>query len=259
MLSPVDTASVFCAEVSKLPGVVRRHFATGRVVAVHDSPEVVHQVIESGGFAFQILRENASREIVEILGRGSCVLMGQGDSALRGHDWSLLALRPTTVLEMPKEMYFRALRANHALAVAAVSAKARQHAALLRHTAALHGGPPMQRIASSLLYLAEEIGERCPLAPGTRVLLAQELVSATARVTRQTGNRELQRLRAGRHIHVSRATVCVIDRQGLGAMASGQAAPRTGLRPCRCKLVDPNEPLDCVEPATSPSDLPGAR
>lgn len=236
----------YCAEVGKLPGIVRRRCSADQVVATDASPERVHIVVERGGLALRVAGEDGDYLTTQVLGPGGCVLPGHEPWASAFPRWSFVALLPSVLLETEEGAFLDALRENHDLAVAAAEVKADQLASLLRHQSVLRLGNPLQRVASALLYLAGEIGESCSLAAGRRIHLRQELIAAVAQLTRQTANPELRCLHDCRYVYLARGMVCVLDHRSLLTVAGSRATPGPLRRPAVCKFRHPECELDCV-------------
>lgn len=249
---PAPVAGGLCAEVLKLRGLVRRSFRAHQVVAASEVLEGVHVVVERGAFAVRTRRRDGTMAVVEVLGSGSCAsLRFEGGDAGEEHR-TLVALVPTTVLATPVDPFFRALRASASLAAAAADAKARENAFLRRYVGVVRLRRPVRRLAGTVLYLMDVLGEGCPLAAGTRLPLTQAVIASVAHLSRQTVNRELRRLHEARYIYATRGMVCCLDPQGLQAIASGRAEPASAPRPATCKLLHPHEPLDCAPPHQTP-------
>lgn len=247
-LSDANATRQLCAEIMKLAGATRRSLAPDQVLATSEQRQAYHVVVERGAVAVSIANRVATWSLVEILGGGSCVSIGHNEWGAETERWTVTALLPTTVLLAPSDEFFRALSSNAALASAAATAKAQQHAALLRHLATLRIRRPLRRVAGTLLYLAEMLGEACPLGTGLRLPLTQEIIASVAHLSRQTVNRELRRLHDGRQIHAARGVVCCLTADGLRAIANGSAGLRRSSRPSSCKFLKPQAPLDCAPP-----------
>lgn len=249
---PAPVAGGLCAEVLKLRGLVRRSFRAHQLVATSETPQAVHIVVEQGCLAVQTRRRDASTAVMEVLGSGSCASLGFDERGAGEEHQTIVALVPTTVLATPVEPYFRALRSSVSLAAAAADAKAWQHAFLLRYVGVARLRRPDRRLAGTLLYLMDLLGEGCPLAAGTRLALTQAVIASVAHLSRQTVNRELRRLHEGRYIYSARGMMCCLSPQGLRAIAGGQAEPVSAPRPATCKLLHPHVTLDCALPHQAP-------
>lgn len=235
-----------CAEIVKLPGTTRRFLATDQVLATSEQRRAYHVVVERGALAVGIANRVGTWSLVEILGGGSCVSFGPGEWRSGTERWAAAALLPTTVLVSPGDEFSHALSSNVRLASAAAAAKAQQHTVLLRHLATLRIRRPLRRVAGTLLYLAEMLGETCPLAAGLQVPLTQEIIASVAHLSRQTVNRELRRLHNGGQVHAARGMVCCLAIDGLRAIASGSASLRRSSRPPSCKFLEPLAPRGCA-------------
>lgn len=243
---PGPVSGGLCAEVLKLRGVVRRSYCANQVVATSQTLKRFHIVVERGACAVQTRRRDGLTAVVQILGSGSCASLRFDEAGAAAEQCRIVALVPTTVLASPVGPYFRALRTSARLAAAAADAKARENAFLLRYLGVVWVRGPLRRLAGTLLYLMDALGERCPLAAGTRLALTQDVIASVAHLSRQTVNRELRRLLGGRYIHAARGVVCCLDPQGLRALASSRAEPVSAPRPPTCKLLPPHAALDCA-------------
>jgi hypothetical protein len=116
---------------------------------------------------------------------------------------------------------------------------------LLSRLAAQVERSPSPRVAGSILYLAQKLGQRCPLAAGTRIPLTQSAVAQVAGVTRQTANRALRHLQSFGLVRTERSLICVLDPDGLEAFTEGRVVARVWKPAGPCKLVHPDEPLTC--------------
>lgn len=247
-LSHASATRQLCVEVMKLPGATRRSLAPGQALATSEQRQAYHVVVERGAVVVRIANRVATWSFVEILGGGSCVSFGHNEWGAQGERWTVTALLPTAVLLAPSDEFFRALSSNAALASAAAIAKAQQHAALLRHLATLRIRQPLRRVAGTLLYLADVLGETCPLGAGLQLPLSQEIIASVAHLSRQTVNRELRRLHNSRKVYSARGMVCCLTADGLRAIALGSAGLRRNSCPPSCKFLKPQAPLDCASP-----------
>lgn len=232
----------------KLPGATRRSLAPDQVLATSEQRQAYHVVVERGAVAVRIANRVGTYSSVEILLGGSCVSLGHCEWGAETERWAVAALVPTVVLITRSDEYSCALSSNLALASAAARAKAQQHAALLRHLVTLRIRRPLRRVAGTLLYLADMLGESCPLGAGVQLPLTQEIIASIAHLSRQTVNRELRRLHDGGLVYAARGLVCCLTAEGLRAVATGSASARRNSRPPSCKFLRPQAPLDCAPP-----------
>ncbi|OGT92511.1 MAG: hypothetical protein A2083_01095 [Gemmatimonadetes bacterium GWC2_71_9] len=243
-----SAARLLCAEIIKLPGTARQSLVPNQVIATSGSGEALHVIVERGALAVRVSNRAGVWSVLEVLGRGSCATVGYDEAGAGAERGAVAALLPTTVLVAPLNEYLRAVSSNLKLASAAAAAKAWQHAALLRHLAILRIRRPLRRVAGTLIYLADALGEACPLAAGLQLQLTQESIACIAHLSRQTVNRELRRLRDGGQVYAARGMVCCLRADELRAVANGRVELRRSLRPPSCKFLKPRAPLDCAPP-----------
>jgi CRP-like cAMP-binding protein len=223
--------------------VVRRSLAAGATL-FPERGEDSFLVVVDGALAIQCHRHDGGTITLEVLGPGACVPPFQGESSL-SHRMIFSALVPSSVARVPQSSFERVLLKNPSLASALGAILARQHAGLLFRLAAQAERSPSRRVAGALLYVAPKVGQRCPLAAGTRVPLAQSAVAQVAGVTRQTANRALQHLQSFGLVRTERSLLCVLDPDGLQAFTEGRIVARVWKPAGPCKLVHPDERLNC--------------
>jgi hypothetical protein len=181
---------------------------------------------------------------LEVLGACDCLPSGDYVSLI-GERLVFSALLPTTVARVPQFTLARIALTTPSLANALGARLAEQHMELLARVAALCERAPSGRIVGALLYLAQKLGQRCPLAPGIRVPLSQSALAEVADVSRQTTNRVLRQLQSSGLVRIERSVVCLLDRDGLEAFTDGRRIARVWRPTGPCKLVHPDEPLTC--------------
>lgn len=229
--------------LSHLPGVVRRRFPAHATVPLPESVPMV-LFIEEGAMGRQLRRDHEPA-IVEVLGAGSWMCTSDTDDECQGAEWSLVTLAPTTVLQLPRATFRIACAGDVWLGEQALESERRRQRALLARLAVLCERSSTRRVARTLLYLADAMGESCPIGRGLRLSLPQHVIAATVDLARQTTNRELRRLHQSRVLHIERGMVCLVDRELLMEVASGGLLVRPAMRPATCKLRYPEMPLDC--------------
>jgi CRP-like cAMP-binding protein len=232
-----------CLRVLQDAQVVRRSLAAGATLFPERGAESF-QVVVDGALAIRCRRHDGGTITLEVLGRGACIPPAQGESSL-SERMIVSALVPSSVARVPQSSFERVLQENPALASAFGAKLARQHAGLLSRLAVQAERSPSRRVAGSLLYLAQKLGQGCPLAAGTRIPLAQAAVAQVAGVTRQSANRALRHLQSLGLVRTERALVCVLDPGSLEAFAEGRNVARVWKTAGPCKLVHPDKPLTC--------------
>lgn len=220
------------------------------MLAWHDA-EPVHSVVEHGCLAIGCQRTRSGElYIADVLARGSCFV--PRPLFLSDHcDWMTITLTPVTVLQMPLDRYMWHLSHDAALAAAAAEAKGRQYEALLHRLAVLGLAGALPRTAGTLLYLADRMAERCPLAGGRMMPLTQHVVAGIADLTRQTANAELKRLQRARLVHLERGFVCLLQPERLREIAAGHPLRAAPAHRTTCRYRHPEKPLDCVQPVAA--------
>jgi CRP-like cAMP-binding protein len=232
-----------CLHVLQGANVVRRSLAAGATLYPERGADSF-QIVVDGALAIQFHRHDGGDITLEVLGPGACILQSDGGSSL-SQRMILLALVPSSVARVSQSSFERVLL-KHPSLVSAFSEKfAQQQAALLSRLAAQAERSPTRRVAGALLYLAQKLGQCCPLAVGSRVPLAQSAVAQVAGMTRQTTNRALRHLQSLGLIRSERSLLCVLDPDGLEALTEGRVVARVWESAGPCKLVHPDEPLTC--------------
>lgn len=232
-----------CLHVLQDASVVRRSLAAGATLFPERGADSF-QVVVDGALAIQCHRHDGGDITLEVLGPGGCIPSGEGGSFL-SERLTFLALVPSSVARVPHSSFERVVLKNPSLVSAFGAKLAQQHAELLSRLAVQAERSPSRRVAGALLYLARKLGQRCPLAAGARVPLAQSAVGQVAGVTRQTANRALRHLQSLGLVRTERSLVCVLDPDSLEAFTEGRVVARVWKPAGPCKLVHPDEPLTC--------------
>lgn len=230
--------------VSGIANVVRRRFRAHVTVPLAESvPMVLY--IEEGAIGRQLQQDQETR-IVEVFGAGSWLCTTDSAGNCQGAEWSLLTLDRTAVLQMPLAAFQLACATDDRLSGQVAASRERRQQALLSRLVTLLERSATRRVARTLLYLADAMGEACPLGTGVRLTLPQHVIAATVDLARQTTNRELRRLHKSRALHIERGMVCVVDRQMLTDVAEGRLRVIPAERPAACRLRHPEMALDCA-------------
>jgi CRP-like cAMP-binding protein len=237
-------AASLCEAVGRIPHVVRRRFAAQAAVDLPASPALTLFVAE--GAIARCLDREGDLVIVEVHGPGSWFSNLETEDPRAKGRWTLIALAPTLVLQMSTPAFHAACCSSRAASEAALDAERRRQSALLARMACLQDRSPVRRVACTLLYLGDALGQPCDLGGGIRVALPQRLIAAAVDLARQTTNRELRRLNHSRILHVERGVVCIVDRELLLEVAAGRIRPVPAPRPAACKLLNPQMALDCA-------------
>jgi hypothetical protein len=157
----------------------------------------------------------------------------------------LEALEPTRVISFGREEFRGELRRDPDFAIAMADALHHQHAALVTRLSAMQLLGPEERTAATVAGLAREFVHRCPLSTGFTMPVSQQLVADLTGLSRQTVNRALTRLRLARLVFSSRGFICALDLAGLDAVAWAGVPLATCTPVGRCKLLQPDQRLDC--------------
>jgi len=224
--------------------VVQRKLAARATLPASAGAADSFQVVVDGALAIQCHGEDGRRITLEVLGHGACIPPVGIGPPLSGRI-IFSALVPSCVARVPQSSFERVLLTHPSLASAVWAKIAHQHAELLCRLAIQSERSPSRRVASAVLYLAQKLGQPCPLAAGTRVPLAQTAIAQVAGVTRQTANRALRQMQALGLIRTERSLLCILDRDGLKGFTRGRVAARVWKPADSCKLVHPDEPLTC--------------
>ncbi len=203
-------------------------------------------VIAEGGAALRLTGSKPSHGVLEVLGPGRIVsalrpALPQGPTA----QCELEALEPTRVISLGREEFRAELRRDPDFAIATADALNHQYAALVTRLSAMQLPGAMERTAATVAGLAREFAHRCPLSTGFTISASQHLVADLTGLSRQTVNRALAQLRLARLVFSSRGFICALDLAGLDAVAWAGVPPATGKPVCKCKLLQPDQPLDC--------------
>ncbi|MEK7379805.1 MAG: Crp/Fnr family transcriptional regulator [Gemmatimonadota bacterium] len=157
----------------------------------------------------------------------------------------LEALEPTRLISIGREEFRGELRRDPVFAIAMADALHHQHAALVTRLSAMQLPGSVERTAATVAGLAREFAHRCPLSTGFTMPVSQQLIADLAGLSRQTANRALVQLRLARLVFSSRGFICALDLAGLDDVAWAGVPPATRKPVCRCKLLQPDQSLDC--------------
>ena len=208
-------------------------------------------LIAEGGAALRLAGPQPSHGILEVLGPGRMVSTFGPDLPLGPTaQCELEALERTLVISIGRQEFRGELRRDPSFAIAMADALHDQHAALVTRLSAMQLPGPEERTAATVAGLAREFVHRCPLSTGFTMPVSQQLVADLAGLSRQTVNRALNRLRLARLVFSSRGFICALDLAGLDAVAWAGVPPATRKPVGRCKLLQPDQSLDC-DPAGS--------
>jgi len=224
-----------------LPGAVRRTFRGGERMLSAAELGVTQVLIERGG---AILRSATGTGASAALFGPGCSL-GGSYVVEEACEPCLVAIVPTAAILVPFAVYCERLRLNDRLSEWATRTRAIQSGRLLRQLGIRSERDPLRRLASTIEMLATAVGEPCRLARGHILAVPQRDLAFLAGLTRQTVNRELQRLRRSRLLHLERRIVCVLDAGRLTLVARGGPLPPE--RPLtHCRLLHPADAFDCI-------------
>ncbi len=239
-----------CAGLYHLPHVTRTRLDAGGVLRVAD-PDNTAVCVDSGALAIEVLDPQHGTTIIEILGAGTCcsdVLRGRTSSRVKS---SLVALVPSTVLVLPMKTLLDHVVSDTETATQFFKSWSTRYRLWSERLALLRVRSPLRRTAGTLLYIMEQMGQVCPLAPGQRILLTQDVIARIADLSRQTLNRELQRMQSARIVRLGRSMVCVLNPGQLQAVFDGDVMPHGNGKPVPCQLLNPSDPLGCFPVAAS--------
>lgn len=232
-----------CRWVVRDPDVVERTLRSGASLLLEDSGDAFFVVLH-GALAILLHRSDGGDAILEVLGPGDCVPPTHSIERI-AEPVTVSALITASVARVPSTSFARVVRANPALSTAVGTRLAEQHADLVARLAVLSQRAPLRRLAATLLYLTRKLGQSCPLAPGMRVPLSQNVVAQAANVSRQTANRLLRHLRARGLVQIERSQVCVLHREDLEALAAGRSLAQRWMPAVSCKFAHPEQRLTC--------------
>lgn len=215
-------------------------------------------VIAEGGAALRLAGPPSSPKVLEVLGPGRMVA-AFGPTAPRDPEarCELEALEPTRVISIGREAFRGGLRRDPDFAMAMADALHDQHSALVTRLSAMQLPGPEERTAATVAGLAREFVHRCPLSTGFTMPVSQQLVADLTGLSRQTVNRALTRLRLARLVFSSRGFICALDLAGLDAVAWAGVPLATCAPVCRCKLLQPDQSLDCDSAGATRALKPG--
>lgn len=233
-----------CADIAHLPHATRTRLDPGAVLRIGE-PDKTAICVENGALAVEVLDPQHGSSIIEVLGAGVCCA-----DALRARTpprakSSLVALVPSSVVLVPMNTLLDHVVSSNTTASEFFKAWSDRYRGWTERLTLLRVKSPLRRTAGTLLYLIEQMAQSCPLAPGQRILLTQDVMARIADLSRQTLNRELQRLQAARIVRLGRSMVCVLDMDQLEAVYDGDVAPHGDHPPVPCQLLNPNDPLEC--------------
>lgn len=233
-----------CADIAHLPHATRTRLEAGAVLRIGE-PDKTAVCVESGALAIEVLDPQHGSSIIEVLGAGSCC-----SDALRARTpprakSSMVALVPTSVVLVPASTLLDHVMSNTATATDFFKSWSERYRGWSERLTLLRVKSPLRRTAGTLLYLVEQMAQQCPLAPGQRILLTQDVIARVADLSRQTLNRELQRLQSARVVRLGRSMVCVLDVEQLQAVYDGDLAPHGEAAAVPCQLLNPGDPLEC--------------
>ncbi len=160
------------------------------------------------------------------------------------------------VARVPERAFERVIQREPELVRAFGLQLVQQHSELLERLASAVQNSAMCRVSGAVDYLRRKLGQRCPLAEGTRIPLSQVEVAKVANHTRQTTNEVLAQLQAVGLVRVERSMICVLDLDGVASVAGGSDAVPVWEPAHACKFVSPDAVLTCyplrrAKPASS--------
>jgi CRP/FNR family transcriptional regulator, cyclic AMP receptor protein len=222
--------------------VVRRTLTAGTKLLPDRSSDSLKMVLD-GALAIQRVRRGGGIITLEVMSAGDCL----PPPAIHPGSGQMLftALEPTTVAFVPRVAFSGIALGMPSFSQALTGKLAAQHLELLARLMSLAERTTSGRLAGGLLYLAGKLGQGCPLAPGTRILLSQSALAEVANVSRQTANRVLRQLQSAGLIRLERSVLCLLDLEGLAALTDGAKILRIWKPPTSCKLASPSAPLTC--------------
>jgi CRP-like cAMP-binding protein len=234
-----------CRHLLAESSVARRQLRKGGTFQL-DTVGEGFAVVVDGALALQTARHDGSSITLEILGRGACVPTVALTGARR-RGLVLTALVPSSVARLQMSSFERVLRQKPFLSTLVGANMATQHAELLERIAVMSERSPSCRLASTILYIARRIGQRCCLAEGTRVPLPQHVIGGVADLSRQTANRTLRQLQSMGLVRIERGMVCLLDAAALKAVADGAPLAPVWKPPGPCRFLHPEAPLTCYQ------------
>jgi len=242
----VQSRTDFVQRCVSLPHSVSRTLQRSERVACQGRGGDRVMVIADGGAALRLAGPQPRRGVLEVLGPGRMVsalspTFPQGPTT----HCELEALEPTRVISIGREAFRGELRRDPDFAIAMADALHHQHAALVTRLSAMQLLGPEERTAATVAGLAREFVHRCPLSTGFTMPVSQQLVADLTGLSRQTVNRALTRLRLARLVFSSRGFICALDLAGLDAVAWAGVPLATCTPVGWCKLLQPDQRLDC--------------
>ncbi len=214
----VSQAPDITSEVLRLPTIIRRSLGQGDILA----PETRYgaTVVVAGVLGVFLTRPGRSKVVSEIYGVGHLIVGHDStDFADQEGRWETIALTPVTLIHVPGPIFDRAFSSDLPFARAVAAAGQRQQRSMVAHRHLVQL-PPTSRVAAVLLFLARSLGGGDPAAQ-PNLPLTQDLVAATAGISRQTTNQVLRALRRQGTLDVRRSMIKLQDLDHLGDLASG--------------------------------------
>jgi CRP-like cAMP-binding protein len=219
-------SATWCSELARLPHAALRRLAPRRALPVDGEPGTSIYLL-GGALGLELIDAEQHRVIVEVFGRADCVTdvaHGLGRATVVGLPVraALVALAPATILQLPTRVLLDQMRLSSALATSLSEWRVRQYASWLERMAVLRLRLPVRRVAGTLLYLLDKLEQNAEAGVERSLHLTQHVIAAVADLSRQTSNRELQRLQHAGIVAVSRGLVRVVDENRLRAVYRGE-------------------------------------
>lgn len=208
--------------LTRLSHTAARGFTAGDRVG--DQTHRVVTVLAHGAIGIFLHRPGHARIALEILGRGM-FLQPVGDSDHAARAWiESVALADGLLLQLPRRAFDQAMTQDPQLANLVLVAHEQQRHGLHLHRALLDL-PPLPRIAATLLFLGERLGEGT--SPASDLPVTQDLVAAAAGLSRQTTNQALRHLDRSGVIRARRRSIQLERPPALHDVAEGRLAGLT--------------------------------
>ncbi|MDH5803933.1 MAG: Crp/Fnr family transcriptional regulator [Gemmatimonadota bacterium] len=247
---------LMCVRVADSGNATRRNLDKGEILGTLRPGQIDHQVwlVETGGLAISAIDPELGSLMLDVLGRSSCFSTWDTMPTRAASEVVVFALVPSTIYQIPRDDFLQMVAADRDLSNQVVLAKARQHGVMMSRAAIMRQHDPLRKLAGTILYLSDQLGEGCPVNGGNSFRMNQHMVASVADLSRQTVNRELSILRDANLVHVERSFICVLDADGLHRVASGRKPEAKLNEKSVCRWRHPEEIGNChfCAPAVGP-------
>jgi CRP/FNR family transcriptional regulator, cyclic AMP receptor protein len=239
--------------LARYPHVPRRALRPGARMLAHSLADHCVTVLE-GALAVEHSSADEAGRIIEVLGPGAGIVCARTPFG-QHRPCVLHALAATQIVRVPTLEFERLVEQDDALARAVAQELCLQNASLRQRVAAQKESAADRRLVSTLRYLAERLGNDCPIAGGRRIPVTQSIIARVAGLARQTVNRNLRELAGLGILRVEHSMVCILDPSALASIHEARAVDGIWAPSGPCRIAQPRATPSCLDRVPVPQHL----